>query len=173
VDSLTLAQPTAPNDLARGLSDKAVRFAEVRASGIPLHRAVVLAGFAPKNKRNATSIGWSLSQDPRVVALMEHYAHNLVRGAAPRAVRVLDHIMSDATVKPADRTRAAKGLLDKVLPTQLHHETEGHLRHDHEHVHRAAPTLDDLRREAGLLPSPANVIDAEFEVIDASEWVVD
>jgi len=162
--------------MTRGLSDRAIKFAELRASGLSLHRAVELAGYLAKDKRNATSIGWSMSQDPRVVALMEHYARNLVRAAAPRAVRVLDTIMEDTRAKPADRTRAAAVLLGKVQPTLQAHEVEGHVAHDHEHVHRVAPTLDDLRREVGLLPPTSPPIDAEFiEVVaaDPSEWEVE
>jgi hypothetical protein len=178
--SLAISETPAPDmaALTRGLSEKAVKFCELRASGLSLHRAVTLAGFEAKDKRNATSIGWSLSQDPRAVALMEHFARNLVRAAAPRAIKVLDSIMTDTELKPSDRTRAAGKLLDKVVPTLLHHEAEGHIQHQHEHTVRQAPTLDDLRREAGLIPPLPAPIDAEFEVIaptsaaDADEWSV-
>lgn len=176
-NSLAL-QEHRPADLAavtRGLSERAIKFAEIRASGVTLHRAVILAGYAPASKRNATSIGYSLSRDERVAALISHYARNLVQAAAPRAVRVIETVMEDKTAKPADRVRAAKVLLDKSLPTLQHHRTEGRLQHQHEHTVRPAATLDDLRREAGLLP-PAPALDAEFEVIapaaDPEEWCV-
>jgi phage terminase small subunit len=170
------APPANLADITRGLSEKAVRFAELRASGLSLHRAAALAGYEAKNTRNFTSIGYGLARDPRVASLMAHFAANMVRAAAPRAVKVLSDIMEDPKVKPADRTRAAKGLLDKTLPTLQHHETEGRLQHQHEHTIRQAPSMDDLRREAaGHLPAPAsNVTDAEFEVIEAhpEDWTV-
>jgi hypothetical protein len=169
--------PAAPADLIKGLSDKAIKFAELRASGIHLNRAAALAGYQAKNKRNLTSIGFSLSRDARVAALMGYFAANMVRAAAPRAVKVLSDLMESEAIKPADRVRAAGKLLDKVVPTLMHHETEGRLQHqhDHQHTHRVV-TMEDLRAEAaGHLPAPAeHVIDAEFEVAEADpgDWTV-
>jgi hypothetical protein len=191
---MTIALPVGasqrPADLAEitaGLSDKAVRFAELRATGLALHRAAALAGYQAKNKRNLTSIGWTLTADARVASLIAYYARNLVKSAAPAAVRVLQGIMEDPKNKPVDRTRAAGKLLDKTLPSLQHHENEGRLQHEHQHAHHIeglSPSLADLYREAGLpVPAhalgglPQHVTDAEFEEVSPSDadaqWSVD
>jgi len=157
-------------ELERGLTPMAIQFCELRARGFSLRKAARLAGYQASSERNFTSIGYRLDHDERCVALMEHLGRQMVRAATPRAVGTLDTIMSDKEVSPADRTRAAKVLLDKSIPSVTHHEASGQFDHRHEHLHehRVVPTMDDLRREAGMLPA-APAVDAEFEILEPAD----
>ena len=149
-------------EIVRPLVPKQRIFAELRAQGFSLAKCARLAGYQCSSAVNFKNLGFALSRTPAVATAVVAFQRELLKSAAPRAIKVIEDLaFGDATPAPI-KLKAALALADRG---QIAAVQEISVSHEHTVTHKA-PTLADLYREARLTP-PAQITHQSGEVIDA------
>jgi hypothetical protein len=161
-----------PTDRMRAWVDAVVRL------GAGHKVAAKIAGYSG-NAATLAVCGHRLAHDERVIAALAELARKMVRAATIASVRYLAGLVENEDADHRDRVKAAQLILDRGgLPAHTEHKlTIEDSRTDQQKIDELRAFAQRLRIDErtvlgeagypadGLLPPPADVIDATFETV--------
>jgi hypothetical protein len=126
-------------------------------------RAAKLAGFGSPSStpQSMATIASRLKSDERVIAAIGEEDLKHIRGAAPRALRALDHLVDTPNHK--DHARGIAMVLDRAHPLETVHnvKVEGEVKLTASEASHVLERIEELCRKFAVALPPPKIIDHE------------